>query len=72
MHFDSLSDFLAMGGHALYVWLAYGSTVIVLLANVAILRSARVKQWRRLQWQVRSESAVGQSESSLPNDTGDV
>ncbi|NRB25464.1 heme exporter protein CcmD [Shewanella sp.] len=26
MQFDSLSDFLNMGGYAFYVWLAYGVT----------------------------------------------
>ena len=31
MSFNNFSDFLSMGGHGLYVWLAYGSGVIVLL-----------------------------------------
>lgn len=30
--FDSLGDFLAMGGYALYVWLAVAMTVLPLLA----------------------------------------
>lgn len=28
--FDSFSDFLAMGNHGFYVWLAYGLTFLVL------------------------------------------
>lgn len=28
--FDSLVEFLQMDGHALYVWLAYGATYLVL------------------------------------------
>ena len=42
MQFDSVSDFLNMGGYAFYVWLSYGITrgSIVML----ILLSARRKQ----------------------------
>ncbi len=32
----SLQEFFAMGGYALYVWPAYGLTLIVLLANIII------------------------------------
>ncbi len=32
-----------MGGHGLYVWLAYGSAVVVVIANIASVRLA----WRR-------------------------
>ncbi len=31
MHFESFSDFLAMGGYASYVWGAYGISFIALL-----------------------------------------
>lgn len=31
MQFHSISDFLAMGGYAFYVWLAYGVTLVVLV-----------------------------------------
>jgi heme exporter protein D len=32
--FDSFSDFLAMGGHGLYVWLSYGIAIVLLVVNV--------------------------------------
>jgi len=32
MAFDSFSDFLAMGKHGLYVWLAYGLTLLIMAA----------------------------------------
>jgi len=32
MHFESLSDFLAMGGYAGYVWSAFGITFFVMIA----------------------------------------
>lgn len=41
MSFDSFAEFLAMGGHGLYVWLAYAATIVVVLANVLSLRLAR-------------------------------
>ncbi|EGU49078.1 heme exporter protein D [Vibrio ichthyoenteri ATCC 700023] len=38
MHFDSLSDLLAMGGYASYVWSAFGITfvsmIILLISSV--------------------------------------
>jgi heme exporter protein D len=34
MSFDSIGSFLAMGGHGLYVWSAYGIGVVVIAANL--------------------------------------
>lgn len=34
MSFDSFADFLAMGGHGLYVWSSYAIGLAVVLANV--------------------------------------
>lgn len=31
MHFSTLSDFIAMGGHGFYVWSSYGITLLLLL-----------------------------------------
>ena len=47
MSFDSLTDFLAMGGHGLYVWLAYGSTILVVVANVLSVGFARRRYFRQ-------------------------
>ncbi len=33
MSFSSFQEFLAMGGHGLYVWLAYGITLVVFTFN---------------------------------------
>jgi heme exporter protein D len=35
MNFDNFSDFLAMGGHGIYVWMAYGAALVIFVANVA-------------------------------------
>lgn len=34
MQFDSIAEFIAMGGHGFYVWLAYGLTAAIILFNV--------------------------------------
>ena len=34
MQFQSLREFLLMGGHGAYVWTAYGLTVLVMLALI--------------------------------------
>lgn len=49
MSFHSFADFLAMGGHGLYVWLAYGSTIAVVLGNVLAVRIARRRYFRQAQ-----------------------
>ncbi|WP_297838580.1 heme exporter protein CcmD [Pseudomonas sp.] len=55
MSFDSFSDFLAMGHHALYVWSAYGICLSVLTLNVALPLLARRRylqqEARRLRWE---------------------
>ena len=41
-----MSEFLAMGGHGLYVWLAYGATVAIVLANVVSVWFSRKRYLR--------------------------
>jgi heme exporter protein D len=36
-----MSDFLAMGGYAFYVWGAYGVTALVIVAELIALRARR-------------------------------
>ncbi len=47
MSFDSWSEFFAMGGHGLYVWLAYGAAIIVVGLNVVGVRVARRRFFRQ-------------------------
>lgn len=46
MNFESVHDFLAMGGHGLYVWLAYAAGLLVFVANVISVRLARKRFFR--------------------------
>ena len=55
MQFDSLQDFLAMGGYALYVWLSFGVSLLALVwvvidsagTHKKLLRNAREEQARQ-------------------------
>ncbi|MCD8512699.1 MAG: heme exporter protein CcmD [Nitrincola sp.] len=53
MSFDSFSDFLAMGGHAFYVWSSFALGLIVLVGNVVLPMLERKKlmaeQLRRIR-----------------------
>ena len=53
MHFASFSDFIAMGGYAVYVWLSFGLTLVCL---VGIIISTRMKT-RSLLAELRSKQA---------------
>ena len=58
MSFNSVSEFLAMGGHGLYVWLSYGLRAGVIVANLILPKLSRnrllAEQKRRLR---REETA---------------
>ena len=58
MYFDSLDAALAMGGHGLYVWSAYGITALVLLQLLVWpLRSQR-RLLRELRGEQRRSAAA--------------
>ncbi len=50
MHFESFEAFLRMGGHALYVWLAYGATGAVLVGYALYLRGKFRRLTREIRW----------------------
>ncbi|NWD40813.1 MULTISPECIES: heme exporter protein CcmD [Pseudomonas] len=56
MSFNSFSDFLAMGHHALYVWTAYGVCLAVLALNVAAPILARKRYLQQEARRLRRET----------------
>lgn len=50
MSFETFSDFLNMGGHALYVWLCYGLGLFLLVLNLVLPVLSRRTLLREL-WQ---------------------
>ncbi|MDN6298165.1 MAG: heme exporter protein CcmD [Halomonas sp.] len=57
MPFASVADFLAMGGHAPYVWSAWGVTLFFLLASVWHARLERRQLIKGLKRRERREQA---------------
>lgn len=61
MEFSSFSEFIAMGKHGFYIWLAYGVSllsVVLLIADTAYQRNKIFKQIKqRLQREQRIKAA---------------
>ncbi|KDE40596.1 MAG: heme exporter protein CcmD [Nitrincola lacisaponensis] len=57
MSFDSFSDFIAMGGHGLYVWSSYALGLAVLLANIISPIMARKRLIAEQLRRIRREEA---------------
>ncbi|MBF8222324.1 MULTISPECIES: heme exporter protein CcmD [Halomonadaceae] len=55
MAFDSFQDFLAMGGHAPYVWAAWALTAVLLVGSVLHARAERRQLLRELKRRARRE-----------------
>ena len=50
MYFSTIGELIAMDGHGSFVWLAYGTTVLVLIVNLVATRLATRKQESALRW----------------------
>ncbi len=57
MQWHSVSEFLAMGGYALYVWGSFGLTAVVVVGEVALLRARRKQLLRTLRSELLSEGS---------------
>jgi heme exporter protein D len=57
MSFSSLGEFLAMGGHAPFVWSAYGVSLLVLGLNVLLPLLARRRYLQEEARRLRREEA---------------
>lgn len=64
MAFDSLSALLAMGGHAAYVWSAWGVTAALLIGSLWYARAERRQLIRDLQRRNRRERSVAKRDVS--------
>jgi len=66
MSFGSLGEFLAMGGHGLYVWLSYAAALIIMLYNVVSVRLRR----RRFLQHARDLERRGATHGGAPREPG--
>ncbi|MBN4075796.1 MAG: heme exporter protein CcmD [SAR86 cluster bacterium] len=70
--FNSFSEFLAMGGYAIYVWSAYAFFVVILVFNIWQPMLARKKYFKLLlrREQVQQERAQAkQKREDMTNDS---
>jgi heme exporter protein D len=58
MHWNSLSEFLNMGGYALYVWGSFGVTLLAMLTEPILIRMRRIEILRNLR---RARAAEGET-----------
>ena len=70
MYFDSFAEFLRMGGHGLYVWVAYGSTLLVLLSAFFITRSTARNVEENICWAILSRQAEQVSGVQIKKEAG--
>jgi len=54
MQWNSVSEFFAMGGYALYVWGSFGATALVMLVESLVIRSQRKHILRNLRSEFES------------------
>ncbi|MFT5718677.1 MAG: heme exporter protein D [Oleiphilaceae bacterium] len=76
MSFETFSEFLQMGGHALYVWLSYGVGVFILifiyiqpiLARKSIIRDLYQRQRRGSQSAKQANNEITQDKQVVMNE----
>lgn len=56
MQWNSVSEFFAMGGYALYVWGSFGATALVMLGESLLIRSRRKEVLGELRSELPSRS----------------
>ena len=61
-----MSEFLAMGGYAWYVWMSYGAAAVAVIVEIAILRARR----RRAFDQLRGAGAPASTDARRSGNAG--
>jgi len=57
MHWNSVSEFFAMGGYAFYVWGSFGLTALVAVLEMLLLGKQRKSILRELRNELLSEGS---------------
>ncbi len=56
IHWNSISDFLAMGGYGFYVWGSFGATVLIMAIEPIVVARNRKTTIARLKRQLRADA----------------
>lgn len=72
IYWNSLSDFLAMGGYGGYVWGSFGLTALIVVLEPALLARQRNTSLTRLrrQWQADQGNRSTPKDSQTDSDRG--
>lgn len=65
MQWNSLSEFINMGGYGFYVWGSYGVTVVLLAAEIITLRSRKRRVAQQTAVRRKLESPNSKLETAL-------
>jgi heme exporter protein D len=57
IYWNSVSDFLAMGGYGAYVWGSFGVTALILIVEPILIAKRKKETVRRLKRQLRAGDA---------------
>lgn len=60
MHFQSFSEFLAMGGYSFFVWLSFGITYLLLIGLIAVSAYQQKQFKHQLKASIAREKRVKQ------------
>lgn len=58
IYWNSLADFLAMGGYGLYVWGSFGVTALIMVVEPLVVARQRQSTLALLRRQMRAESRI--------------
>lgn len=61
MNLETIIEWAAMGRHGLYVWLAYGSSLVVLTTLVLESRWQATRLWQDIEADIVARKESGQS-----------
>ena len=62
MYFESMEEFISMGGHGFYVWLSYGIGISILIWNIASMRLKRARALSIVHRSLQRRNALSESE----------
>lgn len=58
MQFNSLSEFIAMGGYGFFVWLSYGACAVIMLGMLFASKRAHKNILKEVKAQIEREARI--------------
>ncbi len=64
MQFNSLSEFIAMGGYGFFVWLSYGSCLLILVGIFIASVTSHKSSLKQVEMQIEREQRIKKAKES--------